>query len=1145
MFYTLPAKIEEYIDEFTGRAWLLPRVLKWYENAYDRMLLLTGDPGTGKSMVAAWLAGSGPLPQDPPPGTALPDSLQFDGLLPSQQLERLRSQVQAVHFCQADGGSVQPGEMARNLADQLTGRVSGFDQEVKAILADRIVLAPTVTTGTVETGGRVTGLSIGTINLKNLDDQARFNRSVRDPLNSLYKHSAPGPMLLIIDSLDEALTYSGGTKIPDLLATLSDLPYQVRFLATTRPDPRVLKLFFDVPTLDLVDDAPPDAEDVRRYAHARLHPLDEPQRSELAQQVGQASKGIFLYGRLVVEDLLEDLKQGSLSADLTLPPGLSGYYNQFLGREVGKDIDRWRTYQPVLGVVAVAQGDGLQTGQVGKVTQQDAEKILLACLQYMDGAYPEGPFRVFHRSLAEFLLEDREYNKYYRIDAPSMHALIADYYYSLRNGTPPLGKWDEYALRHMPVHLEGASGLEDEEARHEQAKRLVQLMQDPMFQKRFRKKINDEFQMKHIILSAVRAAAADTREDALELLLSAVRHSQTHRHEWLRPAPLFEMAEKGNPEAALKQLAAFPLEAQWQGAASLVLAWSAAKKAPGKARQELQRIESQADRSALEIQLGQRLAAVLDGVALPLGFLPAPPPRDLLDQLLLRLGGQEVAGEPIGNITSGFDLHPSPEILELLGELAQPGGGDEVPVFLAQQDGPFLVAYAVPEEDRQEGLHVFQKYLELHAENPYLYYRNASLWLLIDSVLRHPDDDWALQALKSLFLAALDVEGRAYEECLALALLALQGRAGQVEGRQALDARREDALEQALKLGDARYTSDIWGTHKRRLSALAQAYSLLPDGEAVAAELLAKARDLPRGYAGFMCSSWLNLAEAIRVCGLEDSLSIDGILKEAMAAAQNIQDSVFCARSTARVNAMMRRWWPMPEEPDLEEMVRKFGLQPGAAEFTALHIIGEDFPKRERGPDKLPLHQALLHGTSLGILSEAFRLPLADFLAVNAGRGWDASTALPNGTEVNVPDPEFAPLVAARLAVEVAAADWLFPNEKRALIQPLAVAAIHDRTALDTVLARLLLAAVPDDPALLERLLSLARQAYSQFPDSPSALGQVNTYVEQTIDIVSGSVVGLGIGPLGSGTAEVKVEIEKVEGGEVTGLSLDDLETKN
>jgi hypothetical protein len=795
MSYPLPEKINKYIDQFTGRTWVLPKILEWYEKTSERLLLITGDPGTGKSMVTAWLAGSGPLPDDPAPGIMLPDNILFNGLLPRRQLERLRNQVKAVYFCQADGDSVNPGNMAHNLADQLTGMVQGFDNEIKAILSERIVLAPVLNIGTVEAGGSVTGISIKEIDLKDLDDRTRFNRSVREPLANLYKRGFIDPMLLLIDSLDEALSYSGSIKIPNLLATLSDLPIQVRFLATTRPDPRVLQLFYQIRKLDLVDDAPPDSKDVRHFTYVRLPAaIGETGRSDLAMRVGEASKGIFLYGRLVVEDLLEDLKRGSLPADLTFPPGLSGYYNRFLERELGKDIDRWRTtYRPVLGTVAIAQGhDGLDKGQLEKITQQDVEKILLACLQYMDGAYPEGPFRVFHRSLAEFLLESKE-NIYYRIDAPSMHALIADYYYSLQDGTPPLGKWDDYALLYLWVHLEGASRLKDEQARHSEVERLVQLVQDPMFQKRFRRKVNDEVQMKHIRRGAGRAPAADTLEDALELLLRAIRHSQAHRHERLQPGPVFELAKTSNLDSAVKQLEAFPVEEQWRRAASLVLAWLAAGKRPDLAAQQLQNIEARTDRSDLELRLAERLRGALatgqSPVAVPTGGavpvlapLPGAPPRQMLDLLLLRLGGQKAQGEAIGNITSGFDLHPDPQILPLLGELAAGRGPDNLPVFLAQQDGPFLVAYAVPEANRKEGLQVFKQYLELHATNPYLYYRNASLWLLIDSVLRHPDDEWTLQALKALFLTALDVEGKAYEEGLELAVPGAAGPRGSGAG---------------------------------------------------------------------------------------------------------------------------------------------------------------------------------------------------------------------------------------------------------------------------------------------------------------------------------------------------------------------------
>jgi hypothetical protein len=977
----------------------------------------------------------------------------------------------------------------------LISNIPGFDNDLQTILSERIVFAPAVDMdiGTVAAGGRATGIYIKELNLNDLDDQTRFNRTVREPIKNLYKRGHTQPMLVIVDALDEALSYPYEPRIPALLAQLLDLPGQVRFLATTRPDPRVLKDFFQVPILDLVDSAPADAEDVRRYAYARLpDSLGEPRRTDLAQQVGEASKGIFLYGRLVIEEMLEALNSDSPPANFDFPSGLPGYYNRFLERELGKDIDLWREqYKPVLGVVSVAQGEGLGGRQVEKITRQDVEKIMLACLQYLDGAYPQGPFRVFHRSFADFLLQSDE-NRYYRIDAASMHALIADYYYDPDRGAWPFSKWDDYAQRNITVHLEGASGLQDEQARHNQVKRLVELVQDPMFQKRFRKKVNDEARMKHIILGAIRAAAADIQEEALELSLRAVRHFQTHQHERLQPGPVFEMPAKGALESALNQILAFPLEAQWQRAASLVLAWLAAKTAPEKVADVLKHMESQGDRSQLEIRLADRLQETLQNIPPFLDYLPGTPSREFMDQILLRLGGQKVGEELIGNITSGYDLHPNPQIASMLGELSpsssSPEGPpvDSIPVFLAQQDGPFLVSYAVAHPE--EGLQIFQQYLKLHGANPYLYYRNASLWLLIDSVLKHPDPAWTLQALKLLFCTAFDIEGMAFEEALELVLLALQARAGHDAAGQALEERCKDALQRVLKVKDTRYQSDTWGVHKRRLSALAQAYSLLQDGHDKVKKLLGEAVNVPRGFAGFMYSAWLNLAETVQVCGMEESFPIAHALENALMSAHNVQDSVFCARSTAQVNAMTKRWWPVQDGSALEDLVRKFRQQPGAAEFTSLHIVGEVFQHRDKtDPDKLPLQDVLLHGKTPRALSEAFRLPLADFMAVNARHGWDAETILTDGTQVNVPDPGFVPLLAARLAAEVAAADWLYPDEKRALIQSLTPVAVHDRTVMDTVLARLLFAAVPDDLSLLERLLPLACQVYTQFPDAVSS----------------------------------------------------------
>jgi energy-coupling factor transporter ATP-binding protein EcfA2 len=79
---TMPKPVAANIENFAGRTWVLPRVLDWIEHGIERTLLVTGEPGTGKSSLAAWLAGAGRTP-------AAADA--------RHQLERIRSHVKAVH----------------------------------------------------------------------------------------------------------------------------------------------------------------------------------------------------------------------------------------------------------------------------------------------------------------------------------------------------------------------------------------------------------------------------------------------------------------------------------------------------------------------------------------------------------------------------------------------------------------------------------------------------------------------------------------------------------------------------------------------------------------------------------------------------------------------------------------------------------------------------------------------------------------------------------------------------------------------------------------------------------------------------------------------------------------------------------------
>jgi len=79
----------------------------------------------------------------------------------------------------------------------------------------------------------------------------------------------------------------------------------------------------------------------------------------------------------------------------------------------------------------------------------------------------------------------------------------------------------------------------------------------------------------------------------------------------------------------------------------------------------------------------------------------------------------------------------------------------------------------------------------------------------------------------------------------------------------------------------------------------------------------------------------------------------------------------------------------------------------------------------------------------------------ARLMEINPGRGWQLETGLNEGREVFLPDPEFYPMLATRLAAEVVH-QKIAPPKARLLIQQLVPLAVTDLSALDAVIAYLL-----------------------------------------------------------------------------------------
>jgi hypothetical protein len=205
-------------------------------------------------------------------------------------------------------------------------------------------------------------------------------------------------------------------------------------VVTARPDRRATGSLWDrAARIDLLADAPPDSDDVLEYLQRRLAPEGEPAAmAVLARRIARQASGNFLYAFYVVEALrrayvLAGLDDGA-AREVPLPEGgLPGVYRDFLRRELWRDDRAWSTrFRPVLTPLAVAQDEGLTTKQLKLVADRLAGQPLTnaiwevtrAVRQFLDGPPPDGPFRVYHQSFADFLV-DPEQNPDFLIDAPA------------------------------------------------------------------------------------------------------------------------------------------------------------------------------------------------------------------------------------------------------------------------------------------------------------------------------------------------------------------------------------------------------------------------------------------------------------------------------------------------------------------------------------------------------------------------------------------------------------------------------------------------------------------------------------------------------------------------------------------------------
>jgi hypothetical protein len=1033
-------------EGFVGRDWVFKRINDWLASpAPERVFLLAGGPGTGKSAIAARLA-------------------QFsDGTEEATACPELRKGWLAYyHFCQAGRDStIAPIAFVESLSGALANKYKAtFGEALRNSGEKQIVINAPVNAGTVTGGARVTGVEIGEINveIRGINSRPMFYSAVRGPLQAV---PADQRIVILVDSLDEALTFGPEENITALLGLVSDFPSKVHFICTSRSQVERVTDAVGQPALDLIKDADPNVDELELYAKLRLAAVAEPRRSALAQRVAEKSGGNFLYAYYVLNELVPQADAVAAPDQLELPDKLEDVYRlDFERRIAASDSERWRSdYRPLLGSIAVAHGDGLTKAQLVGISQAGEEKaadVFTACAQYLSGGETDRPLRFYHQSFREFLLQDAKY----QIFPAERHAAIARFMQD-DCGANWAECGDAYALYNTPSHWADAARISPDK-REDRTQTLIELVRNAKYQRRFEGRIGDLPALQGHLERALQVATLNPQARMLPWLIRAAKGLVAFRRTYLRAESVVDLAAAGKLDEAQGRLALFvDVDDDWHTAARLILAWLAIERDPAAAQALRDRVVagSQLGEPPLSLLLARLDAALLGQTTVQVKEQPAESlayGREIVN----RISGQEFDREMLSSI--------NPSLIATFERQAEMITGK---AYSANLDGPMLVNMA--HAYGPEGTALLDEYIQAHAGYNYVEYRNRSLWIVLQAVLRnHPDQAWVKPQLRQLTIAALSGGGVDFEEMLPLTAATQLSQVDAASPAPApgasatLDAWRERALQAAESLRLKRHENDLWGNHKRRLVALMEIYWLVLRDVAAVAAINQAISALPGGFAGFQAPAKLRHADGLRACRLDQTAVLTAILDDALHTAHHIQDYHFCARITARCNAM-KRWHAMDLASDsLVQVVQRLAQSRSDVEFAADHMVGEAYADRSTDPDTLPIHEAR-NANTLKRLAQVFQRPPVEFLRLNPQYGLEQP--IDNKTPVRVPDPGFAPLLAVHLSARVLADDSL-TDGRTGLIRQLLPVAASNPTTLDTVLSYLLIAAEPDDEALLKAI---------------------------------------------------------------------------
>ncbi|MEV8436853.1 hypothetical protein AB0425_05725 [Actinosynnema sp. NPDC051121] len=435
--------------EYCARPWLLDEVDDWLAHDDQRVMLISGDAGTGKSAFCDWL-------------------------------REVRDTWSAVYSCshRSASGSTDPRDFTNSLRTQLSARHERF---ARYVLRD----TPVDITSQVDVGsssGPVSGINIDLLLISSGTVEDLFATAVRQPVTALLAADPTARFTFVVDGVDEA-TEHPAPNILDLLVRHFPADRRVKTLITCRNDTSIIERISDRhPNLRHVNLSVGRAREAARadlVEYVRMVGRSSPDRLQqpVLDAVARKSGTNFLYAR----GLLNGYALQPDPADPSAAGDIDGLYTRLLRQLVhrfGADAPAaWvEDVMPVLGLLAVAKGP-VPRATLARWASRPVHWITrraswLSQVVSYDGE--RETYALTHNSVVDYLLGgpvDLGDGLEHRIDAGACHRLIVDSYLSATGAEV----MDPYGYAHLASHVAQVVKHDAGQAR-EQCAKLAKLL---------------------------------------------------------------------------------------------------------------------------------------------------------------------------------------------------------------------------------------------------------------------------------------------------------------------------------------------------------------------------------------------------------------------------------------------------------------------------------------------------------------------------------------------------------------------------------------------------------------------------------------------------------------------------------------------